>query len=611
MSQIDSFVYDFSKMTVVKLQEFAKINNIKMPSRMRKQDIIALIKKSIFNITTQDESKDEFSYCNTCMKTLPMSLFVSNKKAGSPYKTCYDCRAKKANQIKKCKCGKHVPSFNLPGETTAIWCLECKHLGAVNVVSKKCYCGKHQPTFNLPGETKAIWCFECKQSGAIDITHEKCHCGKHRPKFNLPGELKPIWCSECKDPNAINITDEKCQCGKHRPNFNLPGELKPIWCSECKDPNAINITSERCKCGKHIPVFNLPGETKAIWCSECKEQNAVNIKDKLCQCGEHIPTFNLPGELKRIWCSKCKDPNAINVKSKRCECGKHVPIFNLPGETKAIWCSECKDSKAINVKSKKCWCGIIASYGIAGQIVTMCAQHRSVDMIYKSTQQCKNENCRNLAIYGDRTKRLRCEDHKLDGDFNLIEKRCIACGLMEVLNENNYCSNCEPGKYLKYVKRHEMRIKDLFVAQNLVFINDRIPNTTNCGKERPDFVFDPDKDEGKNYQGPHIVIVEVDEDQHNQYDIKCEKTRMFNVTQGFGGIPVFWIRYNPDKFRLPDGTKSKITQYSREAHLLEWVRYAFKRPYKKLLEVIYLFYDGCTEQIGEDKVTSIEYQDLQ
>jgi hypothetical protein len=209
---------------------------------------------------------------------------------------------------KKCECGKHYPSFNLPGEITRKWCSECpnKPLEAINVKNKKCECGKHYPSLNLPGEITRKWCFECpnKPLEATDVKHKKCECGKHRPSFNLPGEKTGKWCSNC--PN------------------------KPL--------EAINVVSKRCECGKSIPSFNLPGEKT--------------------ECGKHRPSLNLPGEITRKWCSNCpnKPLEAINVVSKRCECGKSIPSFNLPGEKTGKWCSECpnKPLEAINVKHKKC-----------------------------------------------------------------------------------------------------------------------------------------------------------------------------------------------------------------------------------------------------------------
>ena len=69
---------------------------------------------------------------------------------------------------------------------------------------------------------------------------------------------------------------------------------------------------------------------------------------------------------------------------------------------------------------------------------------------------------------------------------------------------------------------------------------------------------------------------------------------MVNISQTYGGKPVFWIRYNPDSFKLPDGTPSTITDSQREAHLLEWVTFAHQYIPKEYVEVIYLFYDGCS-----------------
>jgi len=57
-----------------------------------------------------------------------------------------------------------------------------------------------------------------------------------------------------------------------------------------------------------------------------------------------------------------------------------------------------------------------------------------------------------------------------------------------------------------------------------------------CGKERPDRVYD---------FGDKIVILECDEYQHRDRQCLCEQTRMVNIGQSFGGIPVYFIRWNP------------------------------------------------------------------
>ena len=40
-----------------------------------------------------------------------------------------------------CVCGKALPSYNEPNETTAICCASCKTPSMVNVISKRCKCG--------------------------------------------------------------------------------------------------------------------------------------------------------------------------------------------------------------------------------------------------------------------------------------------------------------------------------------------------------------------------------------------------------------------------------------------------------------------------------------
>ena len=62
-----------------------------------------------------------------------------------------------------------------------------------------------------------------------------------------------------------------------------------------------------------------------------------------------------------------------------------------------------------------------------------------------------------------------------------------------------------------------------------------------CGKYRPDFVYE---------RPSSVVVVEFDENQHKTYALRCELARMAEVSLGYGGCPVHWVRYNPDSFRM-------------------------------------------------------------
>ena len=51
-----------------------------------------------------------------------------------------------------------IPSFNIQGETKALYCAIHKKEGMINVISKTCLDCKKIPAFNKEGETKAVYC---------------------------------------------------------------------------------------------------------------------------------------------------------------------------------------------------------------------------------------------------------------------------------------------------------------------------------------------------------------------------------------------------------------------------------------------------------------------
>lgn len=457
-----------------------------------------------------------------------------------------------------------------------------------------CVCGSSEASFNLPDQKPAIWCALCPQRpyNAINVKNKRCSCGKACPSFNLPGEKTAIWCSQCpeKAKNAVDVCSLMCECGRGRANFNIPGTTRPVWCKMCpkKPSNAVNIMRQKCLCGRATPIFAIQGETKKIWCALCpsKPSTAIDMRNTQCFCGKGRPLFNLQGQTKSIWCGSCKAVDAVDVINRQCLCGRSRPSFNLPGQIKPIWCASCpqRPENAVDVVNKKCACNTQATYGIVGLQSTCCAKCKTPEMVLHPKKRCKS--CKQLAIYG-LSSRERCEDHKKDTDLNLVEQKCDSCGLFCVLNADKKCFACDPNNFQKFAKRKENQVKALLDANNLVYVHDKIPNGTLCGKERPDFVF---------RCGNHIVILEVDENQHSNYQCLCEQVRMINVTQTFGGMPVMWIRYNPDKFKAKNAKKKReISENKRHACLLKWLRWAFEKNMENLAEVIYLCYDECDE----------------
>ncbi len=156
------------------------------------------------------------------------------------------------------------------------------------------------------------------------------------------------------------------------------------------------------------------------------------------------------------------------------------------------------------------------------------------------------------------------------------------------------CGNCNPGlfKRVRLAKQREINslliINEKYLCKKYDSYDETIYNRE-CGLERPDWTYDC---------GTHIVVLECDENQHSEYPCSCEQTRMVNITSSYGGIPVIFLRYNPDRFRDKDGNKSKILKSKRHKLLLEWLKHTFIMiPNNKedFLRVIYMFYNGFDE----------------
>jgi len=246
----------------------------------------------------------------------------------------------------------------------------------------------------------------------------------------------------------------------------------------------------------------------------------------------------------------------------------------------------------INVSKKTCFhggCNTHVYYGIPGHQATSCAKHRLEGMIRKSNSKCQHPKCNENAIYGTNSPE-HCKEHKHDNELNLIEKRCKSCGLLEILDEDMKCGNCNPELFKRVRLAKQREIHSLLVA-NEEYLGkkydtyDETINNRECGLERPDWTYDC---------GTHIVVLECDENQHSGRPCLCEQTRMINITQSFG-LPVIFLRYNPDRFKNKNNKKSKILKSTRHKLLLEWLKHTFEMKPKnneEFLRVIYMFYNG-------------------
>jgi hypothetical protein len=175
-------------------------------------------------------------------------------------------------------------------------------------------------------------------------------------------------------------------------------------------------------------------------------------------------------------------------------------------------------------------------------------------MLKRSNSKCINKKCGNPAIFGNNFIAKHCDNHKLKDEINLIEMPCVSCNLVMVLDKNNKCEYCNPEIFATVRLAKQNALMNYLDSRGLNGTQtDKIIDSGICGKERPDRVYD---------LGTHILIIECDENQHKDRDCSCEQIRMINISQSYGGAPVYFIRWNPDDYmplqsNLPENIKNR------------------------------------------------------
>jgi hypothetical protein len=148
-------------------------------------------------------------------------------------------------------------------------------------------------------------------------------------------------------------------------------------------------------------------------------------------------------------------------------------------------------------------------------------------------------------------------------------------------------------------KTKEKTVVDLVCEKypNFTWVTDKRVSD-GCSLRRPDLLLD---------LGDQVVVIEVDENQHYDYDCSCENKRLMEISRDIGHRPLVFIRFNPDSYESKDGKrinscwytgKDGILRLSKKSNwdqriqsLFEQIDYWSVNRTNKTVEVIQLFYD--------------------
>ena len=524
------------------------------------------------------------------------------------------------------KCDSTSRTFDFPGGKGRR-CKKHADPGMINVKNPRCEhinCTSTSVAFDFLGG-KGRFCKEHALSNMANVRSIQCEatgCECRSRNFDIAGG-KGRFCKSHATPEMIDVRNARCRyegC-EFRSNFSVKGK-PPLYCARHKLDGMCSKGACEYEDCIIVAGFNYPTETRRRFCAIHKLDGMVNVSMKLCEhtgCRKH-PSFGTEGQTAKF--CKTHAPDGTNSKTKLCEhmgctihpsysnpgnsprfCMKHKEMgmtcvgkgcefvgcecrsryYDFPGG-KGRFCTRHKEVGMVDVKNPKCSeCDSLARYGIPGGIRTKCTIHRKPGMLGRPRARCVT--CGKPALYGKNFTPNHCESHKDDDDENMLERQCVSCNLTMVLDKNNKCEFCDPQKFesTRLAKQNAL----------MTYLNSRglRGNSTDividhgiCGKERPDRVFEfADK----------IVILECDEHQHRDRQCACEQTRMVNIAQMYGGMPVYFIRWNPDNYA--SSSKSPDAIVKRHKLVASYIEDIYNNRVSvpnALLSVFYMYFDG-------------------
>ena len=313
---------------------------------------------------------------------------------------------------------------------------------------------------------------------------------------------------------------------------------------------------------------------------------------------------------------------------------------------------KCKDGKICGKKSRK-----TIKYLICGKASTMCISHTDYCIHYTTKSTCKV--CDGGSICEHNTRKITCRKCKGSGicEHDTRKTTCLICKGSAVCEHNKlrkyckicigsqicihkkykaYCKECDgsrlcnsewceskkvkehifkgycmrcfinlfPGEKISYNYKSKQNDVTHFIVNNkelpeCKWVSDKIIQG-GCSKRRPDLFAD---------LITHSVIIEIDENKHNDYDQICENKRTMEIFNDLGNRPVVFIRFNPDNYVKRDGTKvSSCWGYNKEGKDEE-IKLTIKRNKKtewsKRLEILYKEVKKSMECVPEKEVTVI------
>jgi len=337
-------------------------------------------------------------------------------------------------------------------------------------------------------------------------------------------------------------------------------------------------------CGAGICIHN---REKYI-CSECNGKGICHHNKQIRQCKDCKGINICEHNVNKSTCKTCKGISICEHNKQRCRCKICNPNCLCEHNILKCGCKICNPSILCTHDKRKKQCLICNP-----NLLCEHSKRKNYCNLCKGNQICQ---------HGKRRERcVQCNGSGI----------CKCCQVnYKNPKYNNHCFRCFMHLFPDQPVSRNYKTKETDVAQ---FIINQFPNFTwnldkkvedGCSKRRPDLMCD---------LGYQVIIVEVDENQHTDYDCSCENKRIMQLSQDVGHRPIVFIRLNPDDYISSNNEKitscwsitpktgilkiktNKNDEWNERLSTLQsQIEYWSNENNKteKTIEIIQLYYDG-------------------
>lgn len=321
--------------------------------------------------------------------------------------------------------------------------------------------------------------------------------------------------------------------------------------------------------------------------------------------------YNYEGR-KALMCEYHKCDNMIFIQKQKCthaKCHRNAR-FNIPNEKHPIYCTDHKLPDMIDLENalydydKQGFMDKINKriYELNQPILLVKDKKRPLEI--KNT--CCKDGCEKIPKFNAPHKQggMYCDEHKKMFMINVVDRQCRTpfCTTRALQKYDEHCLFCFVHLFPHNPLTRNYKTKEASVVE---FVKTTFPQYTwindkrvqdGCSRRRPDLLLD---------LGDQVLIIEVDENQHADYDCSCENKRVMELSQDVGHRPIVFIRFNPDSYIQDemkisscwclndDGIcvlKDKSEWKRRLDALKQQMEYWIQERTPKTIEVVQLFY---------------------